>query len=127
MKRDASLTLRRYLPALAVAVTLWCSARAPAAVAYDSFDTPTETIRLPLFQSRIITLNAPAARVSVANPDVADIVVISPTEFYILAKDIGATNLLVWERDSRIRSTRQIEITHDLEDHRLPIERKAEA
>ena len=82
MKRDASLTLRRYLPALAVAVTLWCSARAPAAVAYDSFDTPTETIRLPLFQSRIITLNAPAARVSVANPDVADIVVISPTEFH---------------------------------------------
>ena len=115
MKRDASLTLRRYLPALAVALTLWCSARAPAAVAYDSFDTPTETIRLPLFQSRIITLNAPAARVSVANPDVADIVVISPTEFYILAKDIGATNLLVWERDSKIRSTRQVEITHDLE------------
>ena len=72
-------------------------------------------IAVPLFQSRVITLDRPAARVSVANPDLADIVVISPTEFYLLAKDIGVTNLLVWERGSKARSAVQVEITHDLE------------
>ena len=86
-----------------------------AADSSSSFDIPTEVIRLPLFQSRVISLPAPASRVSVANPDLVDVVVISPTEFYLLAKDIGVTNLLIWERDSKLRSTRQIEVTHDLE------------
>lgn len=72
-------------------------------------------ITVPLFQSRVVTLDRPAARVSVANPDLADIVVISPTEFYLLAKDIGVTNLLVWERGSTVRTAVQVEVTHDLE------------
>lgn len=71
-------------------------------------------ITVPLFQSRVVTLDKAAARVSVANPDLADIVVISPTEFYLLAKDIGVTNLLVWERGSTVRTAVQVEVTHDL-------------
>jgi len=42
--------------------------------------------------SRVLT---PANRVSVANPDVADIVVISPIELYVLGKDVGTTNVLL--------------------------------
>ncbi len=72
-------------------------------------------ISLPLFQSRIIMLDKPAMRVSVANPDLADIVIISPTEFYLLAKDIGVTNLLVWDRGSNTHVAAQIQVTHDLE------------
>ena len=100
---------------LLIAVLSIALARADAADSTASFDIPTEVIRLPLFQSRVISLPAPASRVSVANPDLVDVVVISPTEFYLLAKDIGVTNLLIWERDSKLRSTRQIEVTHDLE------------
>ena len=100
---------------LSIAVLAVAFAKVEAADSTSSFDIPTEIIRLPLFQSRVITLPVPASRVSVANPDLVDVVVISPTEFYLLAKDIGATNLLIWERDSKLRSTRQIEVTHDLE------------
>jgi len=100
---------------LLIAVLSIAVVQVDAADSTSSFDIPTEIIRLPLFQSRVITLPVPASRVSVANPDLVDVVVISPTEFYLLAKDIGATNLLIWERDSKLRSTRQIEVTHDLE------------
>lgn len=72
-------------------------------------------IAVPLFQSRTIMLDKPAVRVSVANPDLADIVIISPTEFYLLAKDIGVTNLLVWDRVSGNHVAIQVQVTHDLE------------
>lgn len=112
----SKFSLREVCAALLVATFVMTSATtAQADDVMSSFDVPTEVIRLPLFQSRIVTLPAPAARVSVANPDLADLVVISPTEFYLLAKDIGVTNILVWERDSKLRATRQVEITHDLE------------
>ena len=48
-------------------------------------------LAVPLYQSRVVTVITPANRVSVANPDVADIVVISPTELYVLGKDLGTT------------------------------------
>src|SRR5512139_375937 len=57
---------------------------------------------MPLYKSRIVTVEQPTGRVAVGNPDVADIVVISPTQLYILAKDIGTTNLLFWGRDNRL-------------------------
>lgn len=72
-------------------------------------------ITLPVSQSRIISLERPASRVSVANPALADIVVINPREFYVLAKDIGSTNVIVWDRDGHGATSVQLELTHDLE------------
>ena len=110
-----------------LAAGLWCSAgllaaAAPAAspgaapVSGLRVSTPANNLALqvPLFQSQTVTLDAPASRVSIANPDVADLVVISPTEFYVLAKDIGMTNVLVWDRNREVTSTVEVSVTHDL-------------
>jgi pilus assembly protein CpaC len=70
---------------------------------------------LAISQSRTITLARPAKRVSIANPEVADIVLLSPTEYYVLARDVGITNLLIWDRETGNRSNIEIEVTHDLE------------
>ncbi|NCA15277.1 MAG: type II and III secretion system protein family protein, partial [Proteobacteria bacterium] len=70
---------------------------------------------LTVFQSRTLTLPRPAKRVSVADPSVADLVVLTPTEYYVLGKDIGMTNVVIWDRESGARSTMEIEVTHDLE------------
>jgi pilus assembly protein CpaC len=67
-----------------------------------------------LFKSRIVTLDAPMGRASVGNPDIADIVVIRPTEIYVLGKDIGTTNVFLWDRDNRPLGSMNIEVTHDL-------------
>jgi pilus assembly protein CpaC len=70
---------------------------------------------MPLYKSRIVTVAEPTGRVAVGNPDVADIVVISPTQMYVLAKDIGTTNLLFWSRDNRLLGSVNLEVSHDLE------------
>ncbi len=71
-------------------------------------------LSLPLFHSQVITLDTPAARVSVANPEIADIVMLGNKEFYVLAKDIGRTNILIWEKGSSARDALTVEVTHDL-------------
>ena len=71
-------------------------------------------IQVPLFQSKVVSLGQPASRVSVANPDIADLVVINPSQFYVLAKDIGMTNVLIWDRSNTVVATVQVDITHDL-------------
>jgi len=67
-----------------------------------------------LFKSRIVTLDQAVGRVSVGNADVADIVVIRPTEIYVLGKDIGTTNVFLWDRDNRLIGAVNVEVTHDL-------------
>jgi pilus assembly protein CpaC len=67
-----------------------------------------------LFKSRIVTLDAPLGRASVGNPDIADIVVIQPTEIYVLGKDIGTTNVFLWDRNNRSLGSMNVEVTHDL-------------
>ncbi len=71
-------------------------------------------LAVPLYQSRVVTVVTPANRVSVANPDVADIVVISPTELYVLGKDLGTTNVLLWDRSSKLIGAINVEVQHDL-------------
>jgi pilus assembly protein CpaC len=75
----------------------------------------TIDMSMPLYKSRIVTVEQPTGRVAVGNPDVADIVVISPTQLYILAKDIGTTNLLFWGRDNRLLGSVNLEVVHDLD------------
>src|SRR6266481_3621132 len=72
-------------------------------------------LAVPLYQSRVVTVSTPANRVSVANPDVADIVVISPTELYVLGKDLGTTNVLLWDNSSHLIGAINVEVQHDLD------------
>lgn len=72
-------------------------------------------LAVPLYQSRVVTVITPANRVSVANPDVADIVVISPTELYVLGKDLGTTNVLLWDHSSHLIGAINVEVQHDLD------------
>jgi pilus assembly protein CpaC len=72
-------------------------------------------LAVPLYQSRVVTVVTPANRVSVANPDVADIVVISPTELYVLGKDLGTTNVLLWDNGNHLIGAINVEVQHDLD------------
>ena len=71
-------------------------------------------LSVPLYHSRLVTLIAPANRVSVANPRIADIVVISPTQVYLLGKDIGSTNVLLWDKRNRLIGAVNVEVQFDL-------------
>jgi pilus assembly protein CpaC len=71
---------------------------------------------VPLFKSRIVDVAGSAARVSVGNPDTADIVVISPSQLYVLGKDIGDTNVLIWDHSNHLIGTINVTVQHDLEE-----------
>ena len=72
-------------------------------------------VTVPIYKSRIVQLDMPAARVSVGNPDVADILVLGSSEIYVLGKDLGTTNVLIWDRGNRLISSIDVQVVHDLE------------
>jgi len=71
---------------------------------------------VPLYKSQIVTVAGPASRISIGSPDIADIVVISPSQLYVLGKDIGTTNVLLWDSTNRLIGTMNVQVQHDLED-----------
>src|ERR1700733_14218045 len=71
---------------------------------------------VPLYKSQIVTVSGPANRISIGSPDIADIVVISPTQLYVLGKDIGTTNVLLWDKDNHLVGMINVQVQHDLED-----------
>lgn len=70
---------------------------------------------VPLYKSRVVALDAPAKRISVGNPAIADILILRSTQLYVLGKDLGTTNVLLWDRDDRLIGTVSVEVTHDLQ------------
>lgn len=61
-----------------------------------SADKIRPSIRIAMGASQVLDLDKPATRTSVANPEVADALVLSPRQLYILGKSPGVTTLMVW-------------------------------
>jgi pilus assembly protein CpaC len=79
------------------------------------------SVVVPIYKSRIVELPAPAKRVSIGNPDVADVLILKSNELYILGKDLGATNVLLWDRDDVLVSAISVSVSHDLDDLRAQL------
>ena len=73
------------------------------------------TLTVPIYKSRIVSLPTPAKRVSIGNPDIASVLIIGAGELYVLGKDLGATNVLLWDGNGRLISSLSVFVTHDLE------------
>lgn len=52
-------------------------------------------------KSTLLRLPDPIGRISVGNPSVADVTLISQREIYILGKALGATNVIVWSKSGQ--------------------------
>jgi pilus assembly protein CpaC len=70
---------------------------------------------VPIYKSRIVDLPGPVKRVSIGNPDIADVLILGGESLYVLGKDLGATNVLLWDREDHLVSSLNIAITHDIE------------
>ena len=73
-------------------------------------------LNVPLFKSRLVSVAGPVGRIAVGSPDIADIVVISPYQLYVLGKDLGTTNVLLWDNGNRLIGALTVAVQHDLED-----------
>ncbi len=58
-------------------------------------------VNATLGKSTLLRLPFPASRISVGNPAVADVILLSPTEIYLLGKAVGSTNIIVWSKNGQ--------------------------
>ncbi len=61
--------------------------------------------RLPLGESRVYRFAQPIRRVAVGDSQVADYIMLSRFELYLLGKKLGSTNLAVWDQNGNVTST----------------------
>jgi len=73
------------------------------------------SLSVPIYKSRVVTLSTAAKRVSIGNPDIADVLIIGGGELYVLGKDLGTTNVLLWDRNDQLISAISVSVTHDLD------------
>jgi pilus assembly protein CpaC len=72
------------------------------------------TVQVPIYKSRVLSTRAPVKKVSVGNPEIADILVTSPTQLYLLGRSLGSTNVLLWDSRNRLIDSLDLEVVHDL-------------
>ena len=74
-----------------------------------------QVISVPINKSRVLDLRDPISRVSVANPAIADILIIKPTQVYVNGKELGSTNMILWDLQDQVQRQISLEVTQDLE------------
>lgn len=75
----------------------------PVAPAVPDGSMPSEigpAMQLVVGKSTLLRLPAPIERISVGNPLVADVTLISARELYLIGKSFGATNVIMWRRNA---------------------------
>lgn len=94
---------------------LW-STGAGAQGTADSKAVATEAQRLELGvgKSKVVDLTTSIKRASLANPEVADTVVLSPKQIYLTGKAVGVTTLTLWKDNGELFSVFDIAVTPDL-------------
>jgi pilus assembly protein CpaC len=73
----------------------------------------TRVVSVARGTSALITTVAPAERVALGDPSIADAIVMSPNEILVNGQQVGTTSLLVWDRAGRV-SMFTLEVTPDI-------------
>ncbi len=73
-----------------------------------------QSLRLAVGESKIVETEAPFKRASVANPDVADQIVLSPKQIYLAGKVAGTTTLTLWGKDGQVANVFQVRVSPDV-------------
>lgn len=94
------------------------SARAavPPAHAPAEFATVGPALELIIGKSTLMRIASPVERIAVGNPGIADVSLISPMELYLLGKNYGSTNLVVWRKNG---STTAIDVNVSIDADRM--------
>lgn len=80
----------------------------------DTANENRDTVEVPLHKSRLVDLDRPVKRVSVGNPEIADILIMRSRQVYVLGKTLGSTNVILWDGQDRVVRSLDVAVTHDL-------------
>jgi pilus assembly protein CpaC len=76
-------------------------------------ETGLKKLHLRVGGSELVRTDAPFKRVSIADPEVADLTVLSPREIYVYGKRVGYTSIILWE-DGQSKTLAGVMVTFDL-------------
>ena len=88
----------------------------PAAGSSTAFATVGPTLELIIGKSTLLRIPSAIERISVGNPNIADVSLISPVELYLLGKSYGSTNLVVWRKGG---ATTAIDVNVSIDSERM--------
>ena len=109
------MSLRRNLAGLAVLLAcLIAPFFAPAVSAKEVMASQDAPIQIELSKGTLVRLDHPAATVFVADPEIADIQVKSPSLVYVFAKKAGETTLFAVDDHEHVLLQSSIVVTHDI-------------
>ncbi len=83
---------------VAVATAAPEHATSPPAIRIDREVGAVKNLALETGQNRLLVLSEPIGRVSVADPKIADLKVITPTQLLLTSRGVGATDLTLWNK-----------------------------
>ena len=73
-----------------------------------------QALDLVLGKSTVIDVPVAIKRASLADPAIADAMVLSPTQIYVTGKGFGSTNLTLWGKDGQIMAIFDVEVALDV-------------
>src|SRR5512139_370617 len=91
---------------------LSANSSAPMISAQASKDV--QALDLVLGKSTVVDVPLAIKRASLANPAIADAIVLSPKQIYVTGKGYGSTNLTLWGKDDQILAIFDVEVAIDV-------------
>jgi len=73
-----------------------------------------QRLQLTRGESKIIETGSPFKRASVANPEVVDQIVLSPSQIYLSGKSVGVTTLTLWDKAGKVANVFNIQVAPDI-------------
>ncbi len=90
------------------------AAAAPVAQPLAEGAAAVTELNIHLGKSTLVNLSVPVARVSLGNPAVADVQVLSPRQVYVLGKSIGSTNVMLWDKAQRVIAVIDVNVGREM-------------
>ena len=111
MKRSNQIMRAIWVPAL-IGLIMFVSVPTPVKGAVTQIVSSGQ-IQLVLGKSVILESAKPVKRVSIADPEIADFVLLSSREIYVTAKSAGITNMTLWQ-NGKVSEVFNLEVTFDI-------------
>lgn len=100
------------LIALSLCLSGYIMAVAPS-YAVELVSRPSRKLALTTGKSVVLRTDQPVKRISIADPGIADFVMVSSREIYLTGKHAGATNMMLWNNGT-VSGVYDLEVRYDL-------------
>jgi len=75
----------------------------------------SRTVHTPLDKTVSLHAEGPVGRVVVSQPEIVEVGLAGPRELYVIGRELGSANLLVYDRQGRLSQTLDIQVGYDAE------------